>query len=236
VLASLFAMRVPKSVEKRIVKSTLTELRAGWSYVAHFVPIRTILLLFALVSLMGFPFVVLMPIFAVNILHGGPHALGFLTGAMGAGAVVSALSLVVRKNVRGLLRMIPIASAVFGIGLIGFGLSHAYAFSLIALIISGFGMMQMMGVCNTIIQTLVEDDKRGRVMSYYTMCFVGMGPFGSLLAGTMAHVFGAPLTVILNGVLLLLGAGWFWTRMPVLRDHIRPIYREMGILPPEAGG
>ena len=102
----------------------LTELKAGWTYVSEFVPIRTILLLFAVVSLMGMPFVVLMPIFAARVLHGGPHTLGFLMGAMGVGALVSALSLAARKSVRGLVRMIPIAAAVFGVGLIGFGLSR----------------------------------------------------------------------------------------------------------------
>jgi hypothetical protein len=172
---------------RRVVKSTLAELVEGWTYVAESVPIRTILLLFAAVSLMGMPFVVLMPVFAAKVLNGGPHTLGFLMGAMGVGALVSALSLAARKSVRGLIRMIPMAAGVFGIGLIGFGLSHVFWLSMITVMVAGGGMMQGMAASNTIIQTLVTEDKRGRVMSYYTMAFVGMAPFGSLLAGTMAH-------------------------------------------------
>ena len=145
------------------------------------------LLLFAVVSLMGMPFVVLMPIFAAQVLHGGPHTLGFLMGAMGVGALISALSLAARKSVRGLVRMIPMAAAVFGMGLIGFGLSRVFWLSMVMVLMAGMGMMQGMAASNTIIQTLVTEDKRGRVMSYYTMAFMGMAPFGSLLAGTMAH-------------------------------------------------
>jgi MFS family permease len=196
-------------------------------------PIRTILLLFAVVSLMGMPIVVLMPIFAKKVLNGGPHTLGFLMAAMGLGALVSALSLAARRNVRGLVRMISIATAVFGVGLIGFGLSHWFWLSMLTVFIAGMGMMQGMAASNTVIQTIVTDDKRGRVMSYYTMAFMGMAPFGSLLAGTMAHNFGAPWTVIMNGAVILAGAAWFATRLPALRSQIRPIYMEMGIIPAE---
>ena len=203
----------------------LTELKAGWTYVSGFLPVRTILLLFAVVSLMGMPFVVLMPIFAARVLHGGPHTLGFLMGAMGVGALISALSLAARKSVRGLVRMIPIAAAVFGLGLIGFGLSHVFWLSMVMVLVAGMGMMQGMAASNTIIQTMVSEDKRGRVMSYYTMAFMGMAPFGSLLAGTMASAVGAPWTVIVNGSVVLLGAAWFFTRLPAIRAVIRPIYR-----------
>jgi MFS family permease len=210
-------------------------LKAGWTYVSEFLPIRTILLLFAVISFMGIPFVVLMPIFAAKVLHGGPHTLGFLMGAMGVGALVSALSLAARKSVRGLVRMIPIAAAVFGLGLIGFGLSRWFWLSMVMVLVAGMGMMQIMAGSNTIIQTIVSEDKRGRVMSYYTMAFMGMAPFGSLLAGTMASRFGAPSTVIFSGSAVLLGAAWFATRLPALRRQIRPIYLEMGIVPPEEG-
>jgi MFS family permease len=232
VIASLLAMRIHAPAVRRKATSTLTELKEGWSYVSGSLPIRTILLLFAVVSLMGMPFVVLMPIFAVKVLHGGPHTLGFLMGAMGVGALISALSLAARKSVRGLIRMIPVAAAVFGIGLIGFGLSRVFWLSILTVLIAGMGMMQGMAASNTIIQTLVSEDMRGRVMSYYTMAFVGMAPFGSLLAGSMASAIGAPLTVIINGCVVLLGAGWFLTRLPALRRTVRPIYQEMGIIPP----
>jgi len=245
VIASLLMMQLNAAAVRRVASSMLIELKEGWSYVAGFLPIRTILSLFAVVSLMGMPFVVLMPIFAANVLHGGPHTLGFLMGSMGVGALISALSLAARKNVRGLIRMIPIAAAVFGLGLIGFGLSHVFWFSMLTVAIAGAGMMQGMAASNTIIQTLVSEDKRGRVMSYYTMAFMGMAPFGSLLAGTLAHAIpatplwfvtgtvltGAQWTVILNGVVVLLGAAWFMTQLPALRRVVRPIYQEMGIIP-----
>jgi MFS family permease len=231
VIASLLMMRLSVSAIKKAAASTLTELKEGWSYVSGFLPIRTILTLFALVGLMGMPYVVLMPIFAAGVLHGGPHTLGFLMGASGVGALVSAISLAVRKNVRGLIRMIPIAAAVFGLGLIGFGLSHVFWLSMLMVFIVGMGMMQGMAASNTIIQTLVTEDKRGRVMSYYTMAFMGTAPFGSLLAGSMARVVGAPWTVISNGAVVVLGAAWFFTRLPALRTVVRPIYQEMGIIP-----
>jgi MFS family permease len=235
VIASLLMMRLHAPVVTRVATSMVAELKAGWTYVSEFLPIRTILMLFAVVSLMGMPFVVLMPIFAARVLHGGPHTLGFLMAAMGLGALVSALSLAARRNVRGLVRMIPIAAAVFGLGLIGFGLSHFFWLSMVMVFIAGMGMMQGMAASNTVIQTIVTDDKRGRVMSYYTMAFMGMAPFGSLLAGTMAHKFGAPWTVMMNGAVVLLGAAWFATRLPALRRQIRPIYQEMGILPAKEG-
>ena len=245
VIASLLMMRVQAPAVTRKAASTFHELKEGWSYVSGFLPIRTILLLFALVSLMGMPFVVLMPVFAATVLHGGPHTLGFLMGAMGVGALVSALSLAARKNVRGLIRMLPIAAAVFGLGLIGFGLSHVFWLSMAMVLVAGAGMMQGMAASNTVIQTLVDEDKRGRVMSYYTMAFMGMAPFGSLLAGSMAHAIpstpvwivsgpvlaGAQWTVIVNGLVVVLGALWFFSRLPALRRVVRPIYREMGIIP-----
>jgi MFS family permease len=234
VIFSLLMMRIHTSALERKAASMLTELQAGWTYVAEFLPIRTILMLFAVVSLMGMPFVVLMPIFAKKVLNGGPHTLGFLMAAMGLGALVSALSLAARRNVRGLVRMIPIAAAVFGLGLVGFGLSRVFWLSMLMVFIAGMGMMQGMAGSNTVIQTIVTDDKRGRVMSYYTMAFMGMAPFGSLLAGSMAQAVGATWTVIMNGSVVLLGAAWFLTRLPLLRRQIRPIYREMGIIPDES--
>jgi MFS family permease len=235
VIASLLMMRIHIVPVKRIAASTLSEMKAGWTYVSEFLPVRTILMLFAAVSLMGMPFVVLMPIFAARVLHGGPHTLGFLMGSMGVGALGSALSLAARRSVRGLTGVIPIAAAVFGLGLIGFGLSRVFWLSMIMVFVAGMGMMQGMAASNTIIQTIVSEDKRGRVMSYYTMAFVGMAPFGSLLAGSMAHAIGAPWTVILNGSVVMLGALWFSTRLPAVRRAIRPIYREMGILPATEG-
>ncbi len=127
--------------------------------------------------------------------------------------------------------MIPIAAVAFGIGLIGFGLSNRLWLSLLLMLVTGFGMMQGMTASNTILQTLVDDRMRGRVMSYYTMAFVGMAPFGSLLAGAMAHAIGAPRTVIFSGIACIVGSLWFWSQLPAIRTHIRPIYERLGIIP-----
>src|ERR1700720_3880624 len=205
-------MRLTPAEAKRTTDSMLVQLKEGWTYVSGFAPVRTILLLFALVSLMGWPFTVLMPIFAGTILKGGPHTLGFLMGAVGIGALVSAVSLALRKSVLGLGRMIPIATASLGVGLILFGMSRMFWLSMVLMLVCGFGMMQQMAASNTIIQTIVEDDKRGRVMSFYAMAFVGMAPFGSLLAGTLAHAIGAPRTVMLSGACCIAGAAWFASR------------------------
>jgi len=231
VIASLLMMRLPPSEEQREAASMLTQLKEGWTYVAGFVPIRSILSLFALLSLMGWPFMVLMPVFAAQVLHGGPHTLGFLMGAVGVGSLVSALSLVMRRSVRGLAKMIPIAAAIFGVGLICFGFSQFFWLSMVMMCVTGFGMMQGLTTSNTIIQTLVDDELRGRVMSYYTMAFVGMAPFGSLLAGTLAHAIGAQRTVIVSGVACILGSIWFASRLTAIRKAMRPIYQQLGIVP-----
>ncbi len=231
VIVSLLMMRVPRMDEQRTRTSMFTQMKEGWTYVAAFVPIRSILLLFALLSLMGWPFMVLMPIFAAKILHGGPHTLGFLMGAVGVGSLASALSLVMRRSVRGLTRVIPVAAVIFGVGLICFGFSHYLWFSMLMMLVTGFGMMQGLTGSNTIIQTLVDENMRGRVMSYYTMAFVGMAPFGSLLAGAMAHAIGAPHTVIVSGIACILGGIWFTFQLPAIRKDMRPIYERLGIIP-----
>ena len=170
----------------------LHELKEGWNYVSRFAPVRSILMLLALVSLVGMPYTVLMPIFAGRVLHGGHHTLGFLMAASGVGALIGAVVLATRKSVLGLGRLISVTTGVFGVGLIGFARSHLLGLSLLLLLASGFGMMVQLASCNTILQTIVPDDSRGRVMSYFTMAFVGMAPFGSLIAGGLASRIGAP--------------------------------------------
>lgn len=230
VIASLLMMRVNIAQARRAASSMLEQLKEGWTYVREFPPIRTILLLFALISLMGMPFMVLMPIFASDVLHGGPHTLGFLLGASGVGALISAISLALRRTVRGLTTMIQISAALFGVGLICFGLSRILLLSMLLMVVVGFGMMQGLAASNTVIQTLVPEDKRGRVMSYYTMAFVGMAPFGSLLAGGLAHRLGAPHAVMITGAFCLAGSVWFTTQLKSIRKIMRPIYVEMGII------
>jgi MFS family permease len=232
VIVSLFMMHVPVTAMRRATTSMFQQMREGWDYVSSFTPIRDILILFALISLMGMPYMVLMPLFAARVLHGGAHTLGFLMGAAGAGALISAFSLVLRRSVRGLTKMIPIAAIVFGVGLFLFGLSHWVWLSLLLMLLVGYGMLQGMTASNTIIQTLSPEDKRGRVMSYYTAAFMGMAPFGSLLAGSLAHWIGAPRTVMFTGSCCIAGGLWFWSRLPAIRREMRPIYEQLGIIAP----
>jgi MFS family permease len=231
VIASLLLMRIKPLNIRRNATSMLEQMREGWDYVRTFRPIRSILVLFALLTLMGWPVSVLLPVFAGQVLHGGAHTLGWLTGASGIGALVSALSLAVRKSVVGLTRMLQIAGAMLGSALIFFGLSHTLWLSLVLLVFVGFGLIQAASVSNTIIQSLVTEDKRARVMSYYTMAFFGAAPFGSLLAGAVAHRIGAPHTVIITGAFCLAASMWFALERPKVRAVMRPIYQEMGLLP-----
>jgi predicted MFS family arabinose efflux permease len=231
VIISLLLMRVHVQDVKRATMSMLEQLREGWQYVSTFVPVRSILLLFATLSLMGMAHVVLMPVFAAEVLQGGPYTLGFLMSAAGVGALISSLSLALRKSVRGLSKMLPIAAAIFGAGLVLFGMSRLLWLSLLLMVVVGFGMMQGLTVSNTIIQTLVLEDKRGRVMSYYMAAFVATAPFGSLLAGELAQWIGAPRTVMLTGTFCIAGAAWFWTQLRAIRKETRPIYIQLGLVP-----
>ncbi len=199
-------------------------------------PIRSVLLLLALISLVGMPYTVLMPIFAGSVLHGGPHTLGFLMGAAGVGALISAMLLATRKSVVGLGRVVPISAALFGVGLIAFGASRHLWLSMLLMLVTGGGMMQQMAASNTILQTIVDDDKRGRVMSFYSMAFMGMTPFGSLVAGVAANRIGAPRTLMIGGACCVAGAAWFWSQLPMLRAAVRPIYMRLGIIPEIAAG
>jgi MFS family permease len=236
VIASLMAMRVSKKPRHPANRNALAEMREGWRYVSRSLPIRSILLLLALVSLLGMPYTVLMPVFAARVLHGGPHTLGYLMGAIGVGALAGALLLAARRTVLGLGRVIPLSAAIFGVALIAFGLSQMVWLSVVLLLAAGFGMMRQMAASNTLLQTIVEDEKRGRVMSFYAMAFAGMSPFGSLLAGVLAGRFGAPATVIASGIFCLIGAGLFARQLPRLREVIRPIYIQLGVLPEMASG
>ena len=241
VIASLLLMHIRPMEVRRMGSTKLEQMREGWEYVRTFRPIRTLLLLFALISLMGYSYAVLLPIFAAQVLHGGAATLGWLTGASGAGALTSALSLAVRKSVAGLTRMVQIAAAMLGAGLILFGLSHTLWGSLVLMAFIGFGLMQCASASNTIIQSLVTEDKRVRVMSYYTMAFFGGAPFGSLLAGALAHSIGAPHTVIVTGAFCIAGSLWFGLALPQVNAAIGATYqrmdpqaaREMGVVPEE---
>jgi MFS family permease len=234
VIISLLSMRITVPQARRPRREVLHELREGWQYVRGSLPIRSILMNLSLVSMFGFSYSVLMPLFAAEVLHGGPNTLGFLMSSVGVGALAGTASLTMRKSILGLGRRIVVATALTGAALIAFGLSHILWLSILILPLVGFGLMQQMAPSNTILQTIVDDEKRGRVMSFYAMAFLGTVPFGSLLAGYLAARIGAPKTVMLNGVVCLIGSLWFARRLPAIRQIVRPIYKRMGILPETA--
>jgi MFS family permease len=237
VIMALLAIRVPpRSAPTGPPLSPWRTLREGVSDVAGVAPIRTLLLLVGLVGVAGVPYRVLMPVFATDVLHGDAHTLGFLMGAIGVGALAGALSLAARRGVRGLGRLIVVAVALFGAALVGFSLSRSFILSLVLVLFAGFGVMVQMASSNTILQTIVDDDKRGRVMSFYAAAFMGTMPIGSLLAGFLADLVGAPQTVLIGGLACLLGALAFSRALPALREQIRPIYVRLGIIPQVAAG
>jgi MFS family permease len=236
VIIALLRMRIARVVTPNVDRHALQQFREGFAYAFGFPPIRSIILLLALVSLVGVPYSVLMPVFATQIFHGGPHTLGFLMTASGCGALLGALWLAARRSVVGLGRVISVASAVFGVGLISFALMRNFWIALPCLTVAGFGFMVQMASSNTVIQTIVDDEKRGRVMSFYTMAFLGTVPFGSLIAGWLSSRIGAPNTLILGGICCLIGAGFFARSLPMLRTYVRPIYVKLGIIPEVSSG
>ena len=206
IISALWAMHI--NPKEHLVQNTpvLQELKDGFSYVYNHIPIRSLLILVAIVSLVGMPYIVLMPIFAKEILRGGPSTLGFLMASSGVGALTGAIFLASRRDFKGTGRLIPVAAIIFGTGLIAFSFSRVFMYSCALMLMTGFGLMVQMALSNTSLQTIVDDDKRGRVMSFYTMAFMGMAPFGSLLAGSLAHRIGAPETLLLGGLACVAGA------------------------------
>jgi len=236
VIGSLLAMQVALRPLVGERKRVFHDLSDGLRYAFGFAPIRAILLLLALVGLAGIPYRVLMPVIASRTLHGGAHTLGFLMAAMGLGAFLGALYLASRKTVIGLGGLIPYAAATFGAGLMGVGLSRWFPLSLLVMVVTGMGFMIHLAASNTVIQTLVREEMRGRVMALYTMAFIGMATFGSLAVGAVAGAIGAPWTLVGCGLVCIVGAGVFGQRLPRLRDKARPVYVEKGILPDVAQG
>ena len=236
VLASLLAMRVARRERPRRAGTAFENIKEGFRFVGRTGPVRALMLLLGLVSLMGMPYAVLMPIFADRILGGGPGALGVLMGASGVGALAGALALAARKSLRGLGRWIALASASFGACIILFSLSRSFWLSAALLVPAGCSLMVQMASSNTLIQSMVPDELRGRVMAVYSMMFMGMAPVGALLAGTLAGRLGAPLTVALGGAVCVVGAALFWLRVPLHRDEARRLIvaqQMSGGTPPE---
>jgi MFS family permease len=237
VIVALLRMRNVQPAERPAVRpNAVQQFREGFSYAFGFKPIRSIILLLAVVSLVGVPYSILMPVFATSVFQGGPHTLGLLMTSSGCGALLGALWLAQRRTVVGLGRVIPAASAVFGAGLILFSFMHVLWLALPCLTVAGFGFMVQMASSNTVIQTIVDDEKRGRVMSFYMMAFLGTAPFGSLIAGFLSQHIGAADTLRIGGVCCIAGAVWFARALPSIRKAVRPIYVRLGILPEVASG
>ncbi len=230
VIISLLMMKiVPRSVEPKR-KYLFTDLKEGFRYTFSFIPIKSILLLLALASLTAMPYTVLMPVFVKEILHGSSHTFGFLMGAAGMGALAGALFLASRKSVVGLDKVIPIATGIFGLGLIMFSFTSSFVLSMIFMVITGMGMMVLAASGNSIIQTIVDDTMRGRVMSFYTLSFLGIAPFGRILAGSLASTIGTPLTFMFGGICCIAGAVIFALRLPAIREVINPLYVNLGMV------
>ena len=236
VIIALLMMQLPRREHPRRNQHVLTELREGIAAALGFAPIRAILLLLSLVSLAGLSYITLLPVFATDILHGGPQALGLLSAGAGAGALLGAAFLASRRSVLGLGRVIPVAVALLGVGLIFFSLSRTFYLSLALMPLTGCSAMLAMASSNTLLQTLAEDEMRGRIMAFFTMAFMGMAPIGSLLAGSLAAHIGAPATVRVGGLLCIAGAAAFAVVRPRLRPFVIPIYIRRGILPAVAEG
>jgi MFS family permease len=232
VIMALLAMRFQPKQIPAMTGNPLQEIKAGFAYAFGCPPIRAILSLSALVSLMGMQYTVLVPVFADKILNGNAQTLGFLMAASGVGAICGGLYLVTRKTVVGLGQLIILGPSISGIGLITFSLSRFLPLSLLAMSLVGLGTILQIAAGNTVLQTIVEDDKRGRVMSLYTMSFLGIVPFGNLLGGTLADRIGAPNTLIVAGSACILGSLWFSRQLPALRKIVREIYERKGILKP----
>ncbi len=231
VIASLLAMRVkPRQRHEAAEMHLLDELHHGWKYVLQSVPIRSALTLVAIVSLAGTPYTVLMPAIAAQTLNGGPNTLGILMTATGVGALSGALYLASRESVVGLGRIIMYATFAFACGLMAFSLTTSLWLACVFLAISGAGFMVHLASTNTILQTIVEERLRGRVMSFYTMAFFGTVPIGSLIGGLVADRVGASMTVGLSGIVTFFAALWFASRLPAIRAVVRPIYQERGII------
>jgi MFS family permease len=220
VIIGLLMMRV-QSPARASMASPFDHMMEGFRFVNRAAPIRALLMLLGLVSLVGMPYVVLMPIFADKILHGGARGLGILMGATGVGALFGALTLAFREGVKGLGRWVAVSCAGFGASLLMFSLSHSFWISVVLLLPVGYCMMLQMACSNTLIQVMVPDALRGRVMAVYSMMFMGMAPIGALLGGALADRLGAQVTVAVGGVASVAGAAWFGLQLPKIRVEAR---------------
>ena len=236
VLGSLFAMRLQRRAVPASNKRVMEELRDGFAYAFGSPPLRSILILLALVSFTGLPYVVLMPVMAAEVLGGGANTLGWLMSAVGVGALAAALYLASRRSVTGLGQLLPVAGVAFGVGLSAFALSTSLLASLFFLTLVGAGWMIQSAASNTILQTLVREEMRGRVMSFYAVAILGTTPFGNLLGGVIAAHIGVPWTLFGSGLICLVAALVFAQVLPRLRAEAGPMYVDRGVSPRPVAG
>jgi MFS family permease len=229
VIGSLLSMRLPPFQRPVKMASMWEHVAEGFRFVRRTGPVRALLLLVGLVSLVAMPYAVLMPIFADRILHAGARGLGILMGATGIGAVSGALTLAMKKGLKGLGRWVPMAVCCSGLALIAFSFSRIFWLSAVLLVPVGYGVMLQMSSTNTLIQAMVPDHLRGRVMAVYAMMFMGMVPIGALLAGVAAHHIGAALTVACGGALAVAGAALFARNIPKMRNRARELIVAQGM-------
>jgi MFS family permease len=236
VIYSLAAMRQTRISGAKHNGAMLTGIKDGISYAFGFMPIRSILLYTAAMSLVSMPYAVLMPVFAKSILHGGPQTYGSLLWSTGIGAFIGATYLAMRKTVQGLEKVVIVAAGVFAAGVIGFSFSRNLWLSLVLIALPGFGVMVQMASINTILQTIVDDNMRGRVMSLHVTAFIGTMTFSNLLAGIVAEYIGAPYTLLISGILSVAVTAFFATKLAAIRQMIHPIYVRKGVIPEVAAG
>ena len=208
------------------------DIKEGFSYAFNNKTIKSILLLLGLISLMGMPYTVLMPVFVKKILNGDSYTFGFLMGAAGVGALLGTLYLASRKNIENISKIITISAAISGFGLIAFSFSRFFSISLILIMIIGFGLILNMASSNTMLQTIAEDNFRGRVMSYYTMAFMGTAPFGSLMAGSMATTVGVANTILISGIVCVLGSIIYGKNIQlyVYKNYVKPLIKKLAFI------
>ena len=235
VIASLLLMRLPPHAHApsaRGLPAFYGELREGVRYAFGFAPVRAILVVVALASTLGMPYTVLMPEVAARTLGGGPNTLGWLMTAAGVGALAAAAYLASRRTVLGLGRVIQRALLCFGASLVAFAFVRSLPLALLVLPFVGGSLLLTASSCNTVLQTILPEELRGRVMALYSTAFLGTAPLGSLIAGALASRIGTPWTIAACGTGCLLAGAWLARALPALRDAVRPVYIELGILPP----
>jgi MFS family permease len=236
VIVSLLMMHIPKKEFPRKETKMFNELKEGFNYTFGFAPIKHLLLLLAIVNLMGASYQVLMPVLAKEVLHGGSDVYGFLMGAAGLGALLGAAYLASRESILRLGRIIPFAATVFGGGLVALAFTNYIPATMVLMIFIGLGLMLNTASSNTILQTITNDDMRGRVMSFYAMAIMGTAPFGSLLAGSLANLLGTQYAILIGGVACIAGAMLFYKKLPELKTMVKPIYDRLDLNPDVEGG